>query len=91
MKIRDALQKNIHFSHHNLATDGIFAEMNLILCRNVLIYFDRSLQNRVLGLFCESLSHRGFLVLGTKETIDFSGVRTEFETVSRKEKIYQKL
>ncbi len=90
-KIADFLKEGITFSHHNLVTDGVFGEMHLILCRNVLIYFDRTLQDRALSLFRDSLCSRGFLCLGSKETLDFSNVHREFELVSRKEKIYRKL
>ncbi|MDM8518775.1 protein-glutamate O-methyltransferase CheR [Anaerolineales bacterium HSG6] len=84
-----ALQKNITFANHNLATDGVFSEMHLILCRNVLIYFNRELQNRVLSVFRDSLCYNGFLCLGSKETLDFSEVRNTFVEVARKERIYQ--
>ncbi|MDM8526572.1 CheR family methyltransferase [Anaerolineales bacterium HSG24] len=84
-----ALQKNITFANHNLATDGVFSEMHLVLCRNVLIYFNRDLQNRVLSIFRDSLCYNGFLCLGSKETLDFSGVRNSFIEVARKERIYQ--
>jgi chemotaxis protein methyltransferase CheR len=60
------------FADHSLATDSVFAETQLVSCRNVLIYFNRALQDRALGLFHESLCHRGFLGLGAKESIDFS-------------------
>ena len=72
-----ALQQNITFANHNLATDGVFGEMHLILCRNVLIYFDRDLQSRVLSLFQNSLPYNGFLCLGSKETIHFSKVKKD--------------
>jgi len=84
-----ALQKNITFANHNLATDSVFGEMHLILCRNVLIYFDRTLQERVLSLFKDSLLYNGFLCLGSKETIHFSKVKKEFVEFAVKEKIYQ--
>jgi chemotaxis protein methyltransferase CheR len=83
------LQKNITFANHNLATDGVFGEMHLILCRNVLIYFDRSLQDRVLALFYNSLLYNGFLCLGSKETLHFSHIKAHFIEVAAKEKIYQ--
>ncbi|MBT4521616.1 MAG: protein-glutamate O-methyltransferase CheR [Halieaceae bacterium] len=89
-RMSDALRENITFANHNLVTDGVFGEMNLILCRNVLIYFDKMLQNRVLNLFRDSLSHRGFLCLGSKESLEFSPVAQEFEAVSRHERIFQK-
>ena len=88
-KMNGALRENITFAHHNLVTDGAFGEMNLIVCRNVLIYFDNTLQNRVLSLFCDSLCHRGYLCLGTKETIDFSAIRDRFETIAGKDRIFR--
>ena len=84
-----SLQENITFANHNLATDGVFAEMHLILCRNVLIYFNRELQNRVLSLFRDSLCYNGFLSLGSKETVQFSQVEGHFAEFAAKEKIYQ--
>ena len=84
-----SLQKNITFANHNLATDSVFGEMHLILCRNVLIYFDRPLQDRVLSIFRDSLLYNGFLCLGSKETIHFSKVKKDFVEFSPKEKIYQ--
>jgi chemotaxis protein methyltransferase CheR len=84
-----ALQENITFANHNLATDSVFGEMHLILCRNVLIYFDRPLQDRVLSIFRDSLLYNGFLCLGSKETIHFSEVRKDFKEFAIKEKIYQ--
>ena len=84
-----ALFKNITFANHNLATDDVFAEMHLILCRNVLIYFNRDLQNRVLTLFRDSVRYNGFLCLGSKETIQFSTVQQDFVDFSPREKIYQ--
>jgi chemotaxis protein methyltransferase CheR len=87
--IDSALQENITFANHNLATDGVFGEMHLILCRNVLIYFDRPLQDRVLTLFHNSLLYNGFLCLGSKETIHFSNIKDHFIEFAAKEKIYQ--
>ena len=69
--INSELKKDILFSHHNLVTDGVFKECQLILCRNVLIYFNEELQNRVLELFYDSLPIHGFLALGNKETLRF--------------------
>lgn len=83
-----SLKENILFSDHNLATDGVFGEMNLIMCRNVLIYFNRELQHRALGLFFDSLCFDGFLCLGSKESIRFSEYSDAFEDVVREEKIY---
>lgn len=84
------LKENILFSDHNLATDGVFGEMNLVVCRNVLIYFNRELQNRVLGLFLESLCQGGFLCLGSRESIRFADCSSTFIDVVKEEKIYQK-
>jgi len=86
-----ALKKNLTFANHNLVTDGVFSEVHLIFCRNVLIYFDKELQNRVLTLFAESLSYGGFLCLGTKETLQFSRVQDQFKIVNSQEKVYQKV
>lgn len=88
--IRQSLKDRVLFSSHNLVTDGVFGEMNLIFCRNVLIYFDRDLQNRVFDLFYESLCPGGFLCLGSKESLKFSGVADRFEPVSEREKIFRK-
>lgn len=83
------LGRHITFANHNLVTDGVFAETHLILCRNVLIYFNRDLQNRVLRLFAESLVYGGFLCLGTKETLSFSAVVDRFEVVDATARIYR--
>jgi len=85
------LMRNIVFSQHNLATDRSFAECNVILCRNVLIYFDRNLQQRVHKLFYESLPIYGYLGLGSKESLRFSGFEDNYEPVDRREKIYRKV
>jgi chemotaxis protein methyltransferase CheR len=84
------LRERVVFSGHNLASDRVFGEMHLVLCRNVLIYFDQTLQNRALGLFTDSLVHGGFLCLGTKETLDFSAVSEHYEVVDAKARIYRK-
>ncbi len=89
-KITESLKKKIVFSHHNLVRDSIFGEMNVVFCRNVMIYFNKDLQNRVLSLFTESLCHGGFLCLGTKETLQFSCVAKAFEVVADQEKIFKK-
>jgi chemotaxis protein methyltransferase CheR len=89
-RMKQFLKENITFSDHNLVTDGTFGEMNMILCRNVLIYFNRELQNRVFGLLKESLCEGGYLCIGTKESIRFSSVSDDFEDVVKKERIYRK-
>jgi len=88
--MNQSLKRNVTFASHNLVTDGVFGEMHLIFCRNVLIYFDKTLQNRVLGLFAESLNYGGFLCLGSKETLQFSSVAEHFKVIDEREKIYQK-
>ncbi len=85
-----SLKKNLVFAEHNLVTDSVFAEVNLVICRNVLIYFNKDLQNRVINLFNDSLNNGGFLALGSKETIQFTSKANEFETINSKEKIYKK-
>lgn len=89
--ISSDLKENILFSNHNLVTDGVFKECQLILCRNVLIYFDNELQDKVLKLFYESLPIYGFLVLGKKESLRFSSVYEHFKEIDPIEKIYQKI
>lgn len=84
------LRKDIVFSDHSLATDKVFAEVQLVTCRNVLIYFDRALQDRAIGLFRDSLCRKGFLGLGAKETLSFSKHAANFGEFVREEKIYQK-
>lgn len=84
------LKKNVLFSFHNLVTDGVFGEMHVIVCRNVLIYFDKELQNRVLKLFYESLVPGGFLCLGSKESMRYSDVEEYFDVISLSEKIFRK-
>jgi chemotaxis protein methyltransferase CheR len=88
--LRSFLKERTFFSEHNLVTDGVFGEMHLVVCRNVLIYFDRSLQDRVVGLFLDSLCPGGFLCLGSKESLRFSSHAEKFEIVSEKDKIYRK-
>jgi chemotaxis protein methyltransferase CheR len=85
------LKAHITFANHNLAVDRVFGEMHLVICRNVLIYFNRELQDRVLSLFSESLVNGGFLCLGTKEDLRFSPAAREFEEVDRKARVYKRV
>lgn len=85
-----SLTKNVVFADHNLVTDGVFAEVNLVFCRNVLIYFDKLLQNKVLNLFYNSLAKNGYLCLGTKESIRFTELENSFSVIDKKNKIYKK-
>ncbi|WP_395337319.1 CheR family methyltransferase [Novosphingobium sp. BL-8H] len=85
-----SLRDRVVFSDHSLVTDAVFSEMHLISCRNVLIYFDRELQDRAIGLFRDSLIRGGFLGLGAKENIRFSAYADAFGDFVRQEKIYRK-
>ncbi len=83
------LAEKIIFSTHNLVSDSSFNEFDLILCRNVLIYFDKELQDRVFKLFDDSLSKLGYLALGSKETLRFSNIQSTFKQLN-KERIWRK-
>ena len=84
------LKNNLTFARHNLVTDESFGEMHLILCRNVLIYFNQELQDRVLNLLSKSLIRGGFLCLGAKETLLGSSVQDQFSGFNKKLNIYRK-
>jgi len=86
-----SLTRNVVFSQHNLVTDRSFSEFNVIFCRNVLIYFDRNLQQRVHALFYESLVTFGILALGSKESLRFSKYEPCYEKLDAKEKLYRKV
>lgn len=88
--INTELRKNIVFGQHNLVTDAGFNEFQLVCCRNVLIYFEKELQGKVIKLFHESLSPRGYLALGIKESLLFSGMKNEFEIVDNTHKIFRR-
>jgi len=85
------LKKNIVFADHNLVQDSVFGEMNLIMCRNVLIYFNKDLQDRVFNLFNDSLIYNGILAIGSKETTKFSKYAPCFGEIDKHEKIYRKI
>jgi chemotaxis protein methyltransferase CheR len=85
-----SLRRRIVFSDHSLATDSVFAEVHLVSCRNVLIYFNRDLQNRALRLFREALCRKGFLGIGTKESLRFSTEVGAFEEFVRESRIFRK-
>ncbi|KKO90966.1 chemotaxis protein CheR [Sphingobacterium sp. Ag1] len=89
--INNSLKKNVLFSMHSLVSDGVFNEFQLITCRNVLIYFDTELQNKVLDLFYHSLCHLGFLCLGAKESLINYKDSAKFKIVNKKQNIYQKI
>jgi chemotaxis protein methyltransferase CheR len=90
-KFDEALSSRMILATHNLVSDRSFNEFQLIVCRNVLIYFDKHLQDQVLELFDESLEMRGYLALGSKETLRFSSVISRYKQLANKEKIWQKI
>jgi chemotaxis protein methyltransferase CheR len=85
-----SLRRQLVFADHSLATDSVFSEVHFVSCRNVLIYFNRELQDRATGLFFDALVHRGFLGLGSKETLRFTSHADMFSAFSPTEKIYQR-
>jgi chemotaxis protein methyltransferase CheR len=87
---RASLRQNVVFAQHNLVTDGPFNEFHVIMCRNVLIYFDKTLQGRVHQLFLDSLVRRGFLCLGTKESLRYTGYEDLYEETDPVQKIYHR-
>jgi chemotaxis protein methyltransferase CheR len=86
-----SLKKNIVFAQHNLVTDGSFNAFNVILCRNVMIYFNQSLQERVHGLIYQSLEPFGVLGLGAKESLRFTSHETCYEVVDEQERLYRRI
>jgi len=86
-----SLTRNVVFSQHNLVTDRSFSEFHVIFCRNVLIYFDKTLQNRVHSLFYDSLVMFGLMALGSKESLKFSQYEPCYEKLSGTEKLYRKV
>jgi len=89
-KFQDSLKENMTFAYHNLVKDGVFGEMNIVICRNVLIYFDKDLQDHAFTLFNSSLVRKGFMCLGSKETIDYSAIKDQYETFSKPNKIFRR-
>ena len=85
-----SLREHVVFSDHSLATDSVFAEVHLVSCRNVLIYFNRELQDRAIGLFRDALCRKGFLGIGSKESLRYSAHAGSFAELARDVRIYQK-
>lgn len=85
-----SLRANVVFSDHSLATDSVFAEVQLVSCRNVLIYFNRVLQDRAVGLFRDALCRKGFLGIGSKESLRFTSHADAFTEFARADRIFQK-
>ena len=88
---RPWLKRNLVFAQHNLAMDTSFNELHVIVCRNVMIYFNRTLQNRVLDLFSASLVRLGFLCLGNKESLKGTRGEAAYEVIDADERIYRKV
>ncbi len=88
--VNEMIRKRITFASHNLATDNAFAEVELVICRNVMIYFNPALKRRVYQLFYDSLQSCGMLCLGDKESFDFTSMPNRFEEFDRQAKIYKK-
>ena len=88
--MNQSLKKNIVWANHNLVTDSVFAEAHLILCRNVLIYFEKELQNKVQKLFYDSLIIGGILCLGSKESLRFTELQGEYTELDSKQRIFKK-
>jgi len=89
-RLDQRLREHIVFAHHNLVCDGVFCEVHLVLCRNVMIYFDRELQARALRLFHESLGRGGFLCLGTRESLRHFESDSGFAVVDRENRIFRR-
>ena len=85
-----SFRQHIVFSDHSLATDSVFAEVQFVSCRNVLIYFNRELQDRAVGLFHDALCRKGFLGIGMKEALRFSSHAQSFTSVVYEDRIFQK-
>ena len=90
IKLNERLLEKVTFANHNLVTDGVFGEMNLILCRNVLIYFNQTLQDRVLSILADSLCSLGFLCIGKRENLQFSPIAKHLDAIDRCQRVYRK-
>lgn len=90
IKLDQRLRRHVSFANHNLVTDKVFCEAQLVLCRNVLIYFSNPLQDRVLALFRDSLVRGGFLCLGLRESLDFAPSAAGFSTVDPDLRLYRR-
>jgi len=88
--MNQSLKKNIVWANHNLVTDSVFAEVHMVLCRNVLIYFDTNLQNKVQKIFYNSLINGGVLCLGSKESLRFTDLHDKYTELDKKQRIFKK-
>ncbi len=91
MIFRPSLIENVVFSEHNLATDSSFNEFQVVLCRNVMIYFNKTLQARVHNLIYDSLSMFGVFGIGNKESLRFTSRESFYEELDDKDKLYRKV
>ncbi|MEE8060018.1 MAG: CheR family methyltransferase [Pseudomonadales bacterium] len=91
IKFNDSLQNDITFACHNLVKDSAFGEMHMVICRNVLIYFDQDLKDHTLNLLNNSLSKRGFICLGNKETLRYSVLHNQYSIISEENKMFRKI
>jgi len=89
--MKSSLRENVTFAQHNLTSDGPFNEFNLILCRNVMIYFDKTLQERVHGLLHQSLARFGVLGLGNEESIRSSPHWESYEELDHRQRLYRRI
>ncbi|WP_168204288.1 CheR family methyltransferase [Aliikangiella coralliicola] len=89
-KLSQSLLDHIHFTSHNLVQDSVFCSCELVLCRNVMIYFDFDLQNRVLDLLFDSVVNNGYLVIGAKESLDTSRIFRSLKVIDDESRIYQR-
>jgi chemotaxis protein methyltransferase CheR len=88
--LKPFLRKNVVFARHNLVTDRSFNEFHVIMCRNVMIYFNNTLRDEVHQLFYESLAQDGFLIVGGRETISFTPMADSYEIWNEQQRIYRK-
>ncbi|MBT8341136.1 MAG: protein-glutamate O-methyltransferase CheR, partial [Desulfatitalea sp.] len=88
--LHQRLKRNIFFSHHDLARDGTFSDIHLVVCRNVLIYFSKALQQKVFTTFYDSLVNGGYLCLGSHETLHFSRQKEQFSVIDAQQRIFRK-
>jgi chemotaxis protein methyltransferase CheR len=91
VKLDEGLQKRMVISPHNLVSDSSFNEFQLIICRNVLIYFSKKLQNKALQLIDNSLEPTGFIALGGKESLKYSSIASRYKQLPRRQRIWRKI
>jgi len=90
-KFNSSLKRNVVFAQHNLVTDSSFNEFNVILCMNVMIYFNKTLQEHVINLFDQSLCNFGILCIGEKESLNFTSFSSKYKPLDENQRLYQKI